>query len=42
MNVNDQQRMNLIWDSNVELKEIFPGLNRNEDVKEFAEGALIK
>lgn len=42
MNVNDQQRMNMIWESNIELKEIFPGLNRNEDVKEFAEDTLMK
>lgn len=41
MNVNDQQRMNQIWDANVELKEIFPSLNKNEDVKTFAEGPLM-
>lgn len=42
MNKNDQHRMNMIWDANVNLKEIFPGLNRNEDVKEFAEDSLMK
>jgi len=42
MNKNDQHRMNMIWDANVKLKEIFPGLNRNEDVKEFAEDSLMK
>jgi len=33
--------MNQIWEANIVLKEIFPTLNKNEDVKTFAEGSLM-
>lgn len=42
MNSQDQDRMNEIWDNAVLLKIEFPKLVKNDDVREFAEGPLVK